>query len=236
MKNIIKSINMGIIMLFVFGGILIWTSFPNAVVGLKPAVSFDDLLDEDIELKSGMHISGQVPYVLDYFATESTYTQYNNGSRTGDRANGRYYLVPTYDGFIAMKGAQKDVDVLDDLIDETWIYLMDGTEPTTEYSMDGVTEVLDDYKLAQYFNEYIEDMGYTEEEIAEMGDPLLVHTVSFMACWIMLAIGIVLLVLGILLFRKCYRRTKYGSGLSKAEDLPNVPVHTTAKPFEGADD
>lgn len=120
MKYIFKGLNWGVIMLVVFGGMLLWQSVPAAIVSLKPAVSLDDMLEEDTVIKNGTHVDGRVPYVLDYFASESTYTQYSNGSRSGDRASGRYYLVPVWDGFIAMKGRQSDAAVLDDLIDETW--------------------------------------------------------------------------------------------------------------------
>lgn len=223
MKYIFKGLNWGVIMLLVFGGILLWQSVPSAIVSLTPAVSFDDMLEEDTVIKNGTHVDGRVPYVLDYFASESTYTQHSNGSRTGDRASGRYYLVPVWDGFIAMKGRQSDVAVLDDLIDETWEYLMTGEETTTEFSMTGVVRPLDDSKLVKYYNEYLIDLGYTEAELEEMGGPLLVQTVNFTACWVMLGIGLALLVLAILLFRRSYRFAKYGSGLSRAEDLPDVP-------------
>lgn len=223
MKYIFKGLNWGVIMLLVFGGILLWQSVPSAIVSLTPAVSFDDMLEEDTVVKNGTHVDGRVPYVLDYFASESTYTQYSNGSRTSDRASGRYYLVPIWDGFIAMKGRQSDVAVLDDLIDETWGYLMTGEETTTEFSMTGMVRPLDDPKLVKYYNEYLIDLGYTEAELEEMGDPLLVQTVNFTACWVMLGIGLALLALAVLLFHRSYRFAKYGSGLSRAEDLPDVP-------------
>lgn len=34
-------------------------------------------------------------------------------------------------------------------------------------------------KLAIYFQEYLEDMGYTEDEIADMGEPLVLEFVNF---------------------------------------------------------
>lgn len=89
--------------------------------------------------------------------------------------------------------------------------------------MTGMVRPLDDPKLIKYYNEYLTDLGYTESELEELGAPLLVQTVNFTACWAMLGIGLVLLALAGLLFRRGYRIAKYGSGLQRAEGLPDVP-------------
>ena len=234
MKHIFKSLNMAVILLFVFGGMLVWNSVPEVIIALKPAVSFDDMLDEETELKAGMHVSGQVPYVLDSFAEESTYTRNSDGSRTGSKASGKYYMVPTASSFIAMKSHQTDVKTLDKLVDETWDYMMGGAEPTTEFSMEGHIEVLDDAQLIRYYNEYLEELGYSESEIADLGTPLLVRPMSFTSCWVLLGIGILLLAIGILLFRRGYRISKYGSARRRTEPQPYVPPVQT--PDDGSID
>ena len=217
LKYILGGLNWGVIILLLFGGMMLFQSIPEDLIALKPAISFEDMLDEGTEVQAGAHVSGKVPYVFDVFASEETYTRYSDGSRSGSKASGAYYLVPTADAFIAIKGRQADVETLDDLIDETWDYMLGGEEPTVEFSMEGKVEVSD-------------------EVIDSLGDPLVVRTVNFTACWIMTAIGLVLVLLGALLFRRGYRVAKYGSGLGRAEDLPDVPVHTPARPFDGADD
>ena len=153
-KYILGGINWGVIMLIAFGGIMLFQAIPEDIISLKPAISFEDMLDEETEIKAGAHVSGKVPYVFDAFASEETYTRYSDGSRSGSKASGAYYLVPTADAFIAIKGRQADVGVLDDLIDETWDYLLTGEEPTSEFSMEGKTEVLEP-QLAGYFQDYL---------------------------------------------------------------------------------
>ncbi len=235
-KYILGGLNWGVIMLIAFGGIMLFQAIPEDIISLKPAISFEDMLDEETEIKAGAHVSGKVPYVFDAFASEETYTRYSDGSRSGSKASGAYYLVPTADAFIAIKGRQADVGVLDDLIDETWDYLLTGEEPTSEFSMEGKTEVLEP-QLAGYFQDYLRDeLELSDSEIDALGDPLVVRTVNFTACWVLTAIGLVLILLGALLFRRGYRIARYGSGLNCAEDLPDVPVHTPARPFDGADD
>lgn len=175
-------------------------------------------------MKAGDHVSGKVPYVFDTFASEETYTQYKDGSRSAGKASGMYYLVPTADAFIAMKGRQADVEVLDGLIEETWTYMMTGEEPAAEFSMDGKVEVLEP-QLAGYFKDYLRDeLELTDDVIESLGEPLVVRYVNFTACWVMTAIGFALVLLGALLFRRGYRLSKYGSGLKRAEDLPGTPA------------
>lgn len=235
LKYILGGLNWGVIILCVFGGIMLFQSIPEDIVSLKPSISFEDMLDGETEIKAGAHVSGNVLYVFDVFASEETYTQYNDGSRSGSKASGAYYLVPTADAFIAIKGRQADVETLDNLIDETWNYMLTGEEPSVKFSMAGKAEVLEP-QLAGYFRDYLRDqLELSDDVIDSLGEPLVIRTVNFTACWIMTAIGLVLVLLGILLFRRGYRVARYGSGLSRAEDLPNVPVHTPARPFDGAD-
>ncbi len=224
MKHIFRGINWGVIMLFAIGGMLLFQSIPEDIIALKPAISFEELLEEGTQVKAGDHVSGKVPYVFDTFASEETYTQYKDGSRSAGKASGMYYLVPTADAFIAMKGRQADVEVLDGLIEETWTYMMTGEEPAAEFSMDGKAEVLEP-QLAGYFKDYLRDeLELTDDVIESLGEPLVVRYVNFTACWIMTAIGFALVLLGVLLFRRGYRLSKYGSGLKRAEDLPGTPA------------
>ena len=199
MKHIFRGINWGVIMLFAIGGMLLFQSIPEDIIALKPAISFEELLEEGTQVKAGDHVSGKVPYVFDTFASEETYTQYKDGSRSAGKASGMYYLVPTADAFIAMKGRQADVEVLDGLIEETWTYMMTGEEPAAEFSMDGKVEVLEP-QLAGYFKDYLRDeLELTDDVIESLGEPLVVRYVNFTACWVMTAIGFALVLLGALI-------------------------------------
>ncbi len=219
-KNLIRSIRMDIIMLLTFGGILLFQTTPDFFVSFKPAVSFEQMLDGE-EVKAGSHVAGDVVYVFDYFASQSTYTKRSDGSRSGSRKSGNYYLLPTSTGFIGFKSRQSDVEALNALTDETFRFLETGTQPTTTVFVEGTVSVMED-KIAKYYREYLVDLGYTETEIDEMGEPLLIQYVSFNAVRIMFAIGVVLVILAILLLRHRYISECRGSGLPKAEDLPNL--------------
>lgn len=217
LKYILRALNWGVLLLFTLGAAALYKYIPEDIITLKPAISFEDMLEEGMEVKAGDHISGRVPYVLDCFASESAYTQYGNG-RTSSWDTGKYYLLPTTGSFIALKSRQSDVAALDALIDETWAYLAeDGAEPATIFSMEGKAVVLDD-RPARFYREYLMDLGFTESDLDALGDPLVVERVNFVACWGMTAVGLGLLVLGSLLFRSSYRVAKYGYGHKSGED------------------
>lgn len=205
-------------MLLLFGGMMLYMNAADLVVSFKPSISFQDMLDGK-EVKAGSHVEGNVKYVLDYFASETSYTRYKDGSRSGSRKSGNYYLIPTAEGYLALKSRQADVGDLNQLTDETVEYMTSGTEPTTEFFMEGSVGKLEG-SVVGYYEEYLEELGYTAEEIKAMGDPLVVEFRSFTAIRVMFAIGIVAVALAVFFFRRRYRIETRGSGLRRAEDLP----------------
>ena len=221
-KKLIRSFRTDVLMLLAFAGVMLYQSTPDLLVSLKPAVSFQDLLDGK-EVKNGSHVAGDVVYTLDYFASQSTYTQRSDGSRSGSRKSGNYYLIPTSTGYIALKSRQADVETLNKLTDETFEFLSTGTEPTTKFHMEGSVKPLEG-SLVKYYNEYLEELGYTETEIQEMGDPLVIEYVWFNAVRIFFAVGLVLLALAVLILRLRYKKLVRGSGLNRVEDLPDTPA------------
>lgn len=219
--NVLRAFGREVLILLAFGGTLTYMTVPDLVVSLKPAVSFEELLSEDgKEIKPGSHVAGNVVYALDYFASESTYTRRQDGSRSGDRRSGNYYLIPTAGNYVALKSRQADVEILNQLSEESFNYLITGEEPPkTEFYVEGKVELLED-KLVKYFREYLEDLGFEKEDIDSLGEPLVIRYVNFTAVRVMAVIGVVLLLLAGLLYRRRYRIETRGSGLRRAEDLP----------------
>ncbi len=213
-KNLFRSIRMDIVILLMFGGILLYKTAGPLIISFKPAVSFEQMLDGK-EVKAGSHIAGNVVYAMDYFASQNTYTRYSDGSRSGNRSSGNYYLIPVSTGYIGLKSRQSDVEALNALSDETFEYLESGTEPTTTIFMEGSLSPMEE-NIAKYYREYLGEVGYTETDIDEMGDPLLFEYVSFNAVRIMFAIGIVLIALALFLFWRRYKRECMESGLPQA--------------------
>lgn len=203
-KKLTGAFGGGALLLIAAGLIMMFAAYGDLIVSLKPAVSFQDMLDGK-EVKVGSHVAGDVVYVLDYFASESTYTRRSDGSRSGDRANGNYYLIPTEEGVIGFKSRQADVADMDKLIDETYDFLAGGTEPSTKIFIQGTVEVMED-ELARYYEEYLTDMGYTQGEIEAMGEPLIIQYRSFTSVRVVFLIGLVMAALGVFLTIRRYKR------------------------------
>ncbi len=203
-KKLVRSFSTNILILMVIGGVMLFQSAGHMLVSLKPAVSFQEILDGE-EVKAGSHVKGDIVYVLDYFATESTYTQRSDGSRSGDKANGKYYLLPTAEGYIGYKCRQADVAQMEKISEETYEFLMGGAEPTTTFQAEGGVEVMEP-ELEKYYREYLVDMGYSESEIDEMGEPLVIKYVSFTAVRVIFFLGLAVVVLAIFLVVRRYTR------------------------------
>ena len=84
MKKFFSCFNKGSLVLFIFGILIICLSAVDMFTSLKPAVSFQDIIDGE-EVKEGTHVAGNVVYAMDYFASESSYTKYSDGSRSGSK-------------------------------------------------------------------------------------------------------------------------------------------------------
>ncbi|MBS5062206.1 MAG: hypothetical protein KHZ58_00375 [Hungatella hathewayi] len=221
MKRLFRIFGRDVLVLLFFGGVIIYTSFSNFVISLKPAVSFVDML-EGVKVEAGDRVAGNVQYCFDYFASQSSYTRYKDGSRSGDRKSGNYYLIPAGDeGFIGLKSREADTAALNKLTKESFEYLAGGAEPTTVIFMQGAVHPLE-AELTGYYNEYLESLGFTKEEIKAMGAPLVIEYTSFRAAQVIFGIGIILILLAIWILVRRYKRDLNGSGLPKAEDLPEM--------------
>ena len=220
-KKLIHCIRKDVLILLAAGGIVLYQTAPDIVACIRPAISFQDMLDGE-EVKPGSRIAGNVVYSFDSFATESTYTRYSDGSRSGSRKSGKYYLLPMADGFIGLKCRQVDVAAMDQLTDETYEILMSsdsGAKATTEIYTQGIVREMDK-EIAGLYQRYWEDNGFTQEDIEALGTPLLIEFLSFNAVRIGFAIGVLMVLIAVFIVFVRYRKAYEGSGLRRAEDLP----------------
>lgn len=205
-RRIFRSCRRDVLLLLLFGGMLISLSFTEFIASLRPAVSFQELL-EGREIREGSHVAGNVVCAFDYFASKSSYTRYKDGSRSGDKKSGNYYLIPGSSmEFMGLKSRQADVNALNRLSKETFDYLADGPEPKTEIFMQGIVKAMNE-EVAEYYYDYMEELlGYSREDLQAHGEPLLVEYVNFRAVQIVFAAGIVMLFLAVWLLIRRYRR------------------------------
>ena len=218
-RRLFRCMGRGTWMLIGVGATLLYLTAADFVISIKPAVSFEDMLDGK-EGKEGSRVAGEVGFAMDYFASESTYTRYEDGSRSGSRKSGNYYLIPTAEGYIALKSRQADVSALDALSEETFEYMNNGLEPSTVIHMQGKVERMEG-TLAGYYEEYLEELGYSEAEIDAFGEPLVIRYLNFIAVQSMFAAALLILFLDIFFLQRRYRRAGEDRGFKRAEDLPD---------------
>lgn len=205
MKKIFSALNRVSLAILIIGIISIVSNFDHFVTYFYPAVNFQDLLDGK-QVQKGSHVAGDVLYSFAPFASESTYTEYKDGTRSTSKASGNYYVIPTAEGNICLKTNQKLVEAMDKLTNETFDYLEGGSEPITRVYCEGQVIEMDDEELLGYYHEYSLEFGYTEEEFKAMGTPLIIEYVDFQRVWIMFIGGIVFVLLGIILVIRRYKR------------------------------
>lgn len=197
MKKFLHAFSTTIIMLLLIGGMCVYMSAGDVFILLKPAVSFEELLMQNGE--AGMHVKGDVCFAYDCFATEETWKESSNGTRTAAKTSHYYYAVPSYDSIFALEVKVDEQDVMDDLVDETWEYLYGGAEPSTTVSVEGMMVKMD-AETEDLLVDYLEEVGFSKEEIKAMGDLLIVERCSVSGTFGVFGFGLVLVLLAVILY------------------------------------
>lgn len=135
---------------------------------LMPSHDYEYVLENG--LKKGQHIKGDIFYSLGSFASEESYTQYED-YRTASKTTGYYYLIPVGEnGMAAIDIYNANVETMEALTEETYLYLMGGDVPQTTLHFEGVAVKMDKNLegLEDAFREQLEYMEYTDSEVEEM--------------------------------------------------------------------
>lgn len=207
MERIFDSLSRGVIALLIAGVMLVAVSGKMAVTSVMPENDFEDLMEK--EAKAGMHIKGEVKYVFDCYAYEETWTENKDGSRTPAKTSHYYYAIPGEgDNFIGLEVKVDGKTDMEALAEETYEYLSGGEEPSTKVMAEGRLSKMDD-EMSGLFKEYLQEIGYTNQEIADMGEFYYIEQpASMLTAQIMFAIGVVLLILAIVIFVIRFKKRK----------------------------
>lgn len=213
--RLIRSLSGGSLLSLFFGCILFGVmikdgDFPQL---LMPSHDYDYVMENG--LKKGQHIKGELFYSLGSFASEESYTQYEN-SRTASKTTGYYYMIPVgEDGVAALFVRKADLDAMERLTEETYEYLMGGDIPQTEVHFEGVALKMDRNLegLEGAFRDELEYLGYTESDVEEMlsswsdNECLVIYGPAQMSTmYVMTAIAFILVLIGIFFIVRNYRR------------------------------
>lgn len=186
--------------LIVVGILGMLISIDRFAIAVKPAMNFVDLMNR--YAVPGDHVEGRVSYTYGCFAESSViYAEY--GRKTGETKSGYYYVVPGAGGVMILEVPLRYQGAMETLTEETFQYLYGGSEPQTDAWVNGYVIKNDSESLQRMLEEYLTALGYTAQEIADMGEIYIVKQDDmmtelrniFVGSAIALAAGLVLLII-----------------------------------------
>lgn len=159
-------------------------------ISIKPAYDVEYLLDNGA--REGMHVSGKVPYTYDCFA--------NMGDFDDRNVSSYYYALPAAEGMMILNIPPQKQNDMEKLLEETFAYLDGGSWPASPVPIEGyVTRAQG--RLPYLLSQYMLEIGYTQEEIDAMGQPLMIQydAEKMQKARIYAPVGVILLALEVLL-------------------------------------
>lgn len=205
MKRFIMGVRWYELALAILGIALFCVSLGDTIISLKSPKSFDDVLAGDVA--AGDHISGQVSFLLDSFASEQTWTENRStGSVTPKKTSRRYYVLPAGEGYMGLSIGGTSMSDAEKLVDQTYGWLSGGALPTVELTAD-CRVVKMDQELAEMFVQEMEEYyGFSSQEIDDMGTILMAEPRSFRTIQVFCGIGGAMFLLGTLLLVRRWRK------------------------------
>ncbi|MDE7170810.1 MAG: hypothetical protein K2O11_02900 [Oscillospiraceae bacterium] len=203
--NFLKKLSYVGLVLIVFGVGALWISLGDTIISFKQAKDFEDVLDGDVA--AGDHVSGEVIFLLDPFASMQTWTKNSKtGSVTPKKTSSQYYVLPGGEGYVGLTVHSKDFSVADKLVDQTYDYLNDYTMPTEELTVDACVVVMEE-ELAEMFREEMKEYyGYTDQDLDDMGPILMIEPRNFTAVRIVSGVGAALIAAGVIVIILHWRK------------------------------
>ncbi|MDE6699027.1 MAG: hypothetical protein K2J91_06090, partial [Lachnospiraceae bacterium] len=175
MKKFFNALFKQYVLLFLIIGIVLLVIFlGDTITSFMPSKDFEDIMEYGLEV--GDHVSGDLLYSFDYFAVEDTVTTHKGGATTTSKGTAYFYVIPgdyNLDVLYGLEVRKADSSEVSKNTDETFEYLDGAGEPVTRPYMEGKAVKMDD-EMAGYFKKYLEDSGYTINEIKAMGDFIMV--------------------------------------------------------------
>lgn len=220
MSKFFQKISRAGLVLALIGGVLLGVSVGDTVTSFKPARSFEDVLESGAA--PGDHVAGQVPFLLDSFASMQTWTENSQThSTTPKKTSSRYYVLPGGEGFLGLTVHAKSFDQSEALVDQTYDYLAGGDIPASQLTLDARVAAMDEELAEMFRDEMREYYDYTDQELEAMGTILMVEPRDFTAVRIFCGVGAVSLLLGAALL--VLRWKKESARLSQAQEPVSGP-------------
>jgi len=220
MRQLMQKISRAGLVLVLAGGLLLGVSLGDTVISFKPPRSFEDVLENGAA--PGDHVAGRVPYLLDTFATMQTWSENTKThSTTPKKTSSRYYVLPGGDGYLGLTVHSRFFSQADELVDQTYGYLVGGGAPTAELTTDARVVAMDE-ELAEMFRETLREYyDFTDQDIEDMGVILMVEPRAFGTIRAFCGVGAAVLLLGASVMILHWR--KVSARLRRAQEAASGP-------------
>lgn len=186
------------------GIFLLYMSVGDTITSFKSPKSFEDVLNGDAA--AGDRVKGRVPFLLDAFASEQTWTENrSNNSVTPKKTSHYYYVLPfgdTYMGLTVNKDLASEAKLL---TDQTYGYLSGGAYPSANLVTDTRIAKMTGELREMFEDELKEYYGFTDSGISQM-TLLMAEPRAFTTIRVFCVVGVGLLLLGILLLIRRFRK------------------------------
>ncbi len=227
---------LAVIILAVVGGVFLFQSVPEWITSIKQPVDASEIVEEQV--KAGTHVQGEIFAIVDSFASEQTWTENGDGSRTAKKTSNVYYIIPVGEqSYIGVECPASNKSSYDTLCDATWEWLSGETEYINADSIEfeGRIVKMED-ELYQYMVEWFQDMEYFgdagEEEIKTYVLPYMYKPFS-PGLYALLAIGGGFVAIAVIVLIVAINQQKKRK--KRAEELANAPAPVYDPAQESAD-
>lgn len=168
LQDILNMLTPFLIVVGILGMLL---SIDGFAIAVKPAMDFEALLE--LPAAPGDHIQGRILYTFGCFA-ESSVIHSEYGRKTGETRNGYYYAIPGAGGVMILQVPLRYHDAMETLTEETFEYIYGGQEPQINIQVNGSVVINRSESLQRMLEESLAMLGYSDQEIADMGEVYIV--------------------------------------------------------------
>lgn len=219
MGNMMQKISRAGLALVLIGVGLMAISLGDTVTSFKTPQSFEEILETGIQ--PGDHVSGQIPFLLDTFASMQTWTENTSThSTTPKKTSAQYYVLPAGEGYVGLTVHSQDFSAANQLVEQTYAYILEsGAAPTAELALDARVVEMDEELSAMFRDDLKEYYGYTDQELNGLKPFLMVEPRAFTTIRIFCAAGAGLCLAGVLMLVMHWRKVS-GQIRKAREEMP----------------
>lgn len=205
MANMMQKVSRAGLVLVLIGIGLLAISLGDTAISFREPKSFEEILETGIQ--PGDHVSGQVPFLLDTFASMQTWTENTSThSTTPKKTSSLYYVLPAGECYVGLTVHSQDFSAANGLVDQTYGYLNGGNAPTSELTLDTRVVEMDEELSAMFREDLKEYYGYTDQELNDLKPFLMVEPRDFTAIRVFCGAGVAAILVGVILLVMRWRK------------------------------